>query len=74
MDGFRHLPTQFLSWPYHGSTDEDQDAHEALEWAAASLQADPSPPPRRRGRPPRTSPPAATGGNTGAARTHGPGR
>lgn len=61
MDGFRQLPTRFLAWPYHGSTDEDRDAHEALERAAASFHLDPTPP-RRRGRPPRTREPQERGG------------
>lgn len=60
MDGFRHLPTEFLVWPYHGSTDEDQDAHEALERAAASFYPDTTPP-RRRGRPPRIRKPQKRG-------------
>jgi hypothetical protein len=61
MDGIRWLPGgRFLSWPYHGSPDgQEQDAHDALERAAASLVPGGAPgqdgttPRRRRGRPPR---------------------
>jgi hypothetical protein len=54
MDGFQWMPNRFLSWPYHGAPeDEDQDAHEALERAAQSFLPQPQRPPRRRGRPPR---------------------
>jgi hypothetical protein len=60
MDGFRHLPARFLAWPYHGSTDDDRDAHEALERAAASFNPAPTPP-RRRGRPPRIHKPQERG-------------
>lgn len=41
MDRFRQFPTRFNNWPYYGSSpDEDQDAHEALLAAAASLASD----------------------------------
>jgi hypothetical protein len=38
MNSTWRLPNKYLSFPYYGScVDEEQDAHEALEAAAASL-------------------------------------
>jgi hypothetical protein len=56
MDGSWRFPTRFLSWPYYGSgLDDEQEAHEALEAAAASLLSEGNglqdgTPPRRRSR------------------------
>jgi hypothetical protein len=56
MDGAWRFPTRFLAGPYYGScVDDEQDAHEALEAAAASLlpggdARKDSTPPRRRSR------------------------
>lgn len=62
MNGSGPMTNRFLSWPYHGAPDdEEQDAHEALERAAESFLPQPPPAPRRRGRPRRLPGPPREG-------------
>lgn len=68
MSGFQHSPRQFMSWPYCGSTDVEQDAHDALERAAecfapgSRVHPDGTVTPRPRGRP-RRRPQTGVGGD-----------